>query len=70
MTSGALLIQFLPFLLSLAGKPGTPMVLCLVSSVLALLQSVDPGAAVLPWGLGMMIAVISVREKIRERRPV
>ena len=39
VTAGTLLILFLPFLLSLAGKAGTPMVLCLATSIFALLRS-------------------------------
>jgi hypothetical protein len=68
VTAGTLLILFLPFLLSLAGKAGTPKVLCLVTSILALLLSVEPYRAVLPWIAGMAIAVVSVRERIRQRR--
>ena len=30
-----------------------------------MLLSVQPGGAVLPWGLGMVIAAVSVRERIR-----
>lgn len=35
---------------------------------MALLLSVKPYGAVLPWGIGMAIAVISVRERIRKLR--
>lgn len=66
--AGTLLVLFLPFLLSLAGKAGMPRLLCLVTSVLALLLSVEPYRAVLPWIAGMAIAVISVRERIHQRR--
>ena len=65
MSAGSLLLFFLPFLLSLLGKARMPWLLCFVTSLLAMLSSVQPGAAVLPWGLGMIIAVISVRERIR-----
>jgi hypothetical protein len=70
MTAATLLIVFLPFLLSLAGQAGMPKMLCLVASVLALLLSVERYAAALPWAIGMAIAVISVRERIDQRRPV
>ena len=63
-----LLVLLLPFLLSLAGQGGMPKMLCLVASLLALLLSVKPYGAVLPWGIGMAIAVISVRERIRKLR--
>jgi hypothetical protein len=66
-TAAMLLVMFLPFLVSLAGQPGTPKMLCLLSSTMALLLSVEPYRAELPWCLGMAIAVISVREKFRQR---
>jgi len=65
MTTAWLLLFFLPFLLSLAGKAQMPRMLCFVTSGLAMLLSVQPGAAALPWGVGMLIAVISVRERLR-----
>ena len=68
LTAGTLLILLLPFLLSLAGKAGTPMVLCLVTSVMALLLSVQPYRAGLPWIAGMAIAIVSIRERFFERR--
>jgi hypothetical protein len=68
--TGTLLILFVPFLLSLAGQAGMPKMLCLVASVLALLLSVKPYGAVLPWMVGMAIAAISVRERFCQRWPV
>ena len=68
VTAGMLPVLFLPLLLSLAGQGGTPKMLCLTASVLALLVSVQPYAAVLPWTLGMAIAVIAVRERIHQLR--
>lgn len=65
MSAAWLLLVFLPFLLSLAGNAPMPWLLCFVASLLAMLVSVKPGAAVLPWGVGMVIAVVSVRERIR-----
>jgi hypothetical protein len=70
VTAGMLLVLLLPFLLALAGQGGMPKMLCLVASVLALLLSVEPYAAVLPWTIGMAIAVISVRERMCQRRMV
>jgi hypothetical protein len=49
LTAGTLLVLFLPFLLSLAGQAGTPMVLCFVTSMLAMLLSVGEFGAVLLW---------------------
>ena len=70
LTAGMLLLLFLPFLLSLAGQAGMPKMLCLVTSVLAMLLSVEPYGAVLPWCLGMAIAAISVRERFCLRGPI
>jgi hypothetical protein len=67
-TAGTLLVLFLPFLLSLAGQGGMAKMLCLVTSVLTLLLSVQEYAAVLPWVLGMIIAGGSVWERIRQWR--
>ena len=64
-TAGVLLLTFTPFLVSLAGRVTQPKVLCFVCSLMALLLSVEPYRAVLPWGLGMAIAVIAVRERFR-----
>jgi len=65
LTTSWILLFFLPFLVSLAGKAPVPRLLCLVTSLLSMLMSVEPGGAVLPWGLGMVIAAVSVRERIR-----
>ena len=67
VTAGTLLVLFLPFPLSLAGQAGQPKMLCLVSSLLALLLSFDPYRAALPWAVGMAISVISVRESFYQR---
>ena len=60
--------MLLPSLLSLAGPGANPKLLCLLTSVLALLFSVDPYRAALPWALGMAIAVLPVRERIHRLR--
>lgn len=68
LTTAKLLVILLPSLLSLAGQGGMPKLLCLVTSILALLLSVEPYGAVLPWAIGMAIAVLSVRERIHRLR--
>ena len=42
--------------------------LTLITSILALLLSVKEYGAVLPWITGMAIALVSVWERIRQRR--
>jgi hypothetical protein len=65
-----LFILFLPFLVSLFGQGGMAKMLTLLTSVLALLLSVKEYGAVLPWITGMIIALASVWERIRQRRMV
>ena len=67
MTAGTLLILFLPFLLSLAAQSAMARMLCLVTSILALLLSVEEYRAVLPWVIGMIVALIALWERIRRR---
>ena len=63
-----LFIMFLPFLVSLCGQGGMAKMLTLITSILALLLSVQEYGAVLPWVLGMIIASVSVWERIQQRR--
>jgi hypothetical protein len=65
MSASFFLILFLPFLLSLAGKAPVAKQVCFVTSLLALLMSVEPYGAVMPWLLGMIIAVVAVVERFR-----
>jgi len=67
VTLGTLLILFLPFLLSLFGQSAQAKMLCLISSILGLLLSVEEYGAVMPWVLGMIVAAVSVSERIRHR---
>ena len=67
VTIGALRITFLPFLVSLVGKSAQARMLCLITGMLGLLLSVTDYGAVMPWVLGMIIAVTSVWERIRQR---
>lgn len=68
VTIGTLLIIFLPFLLSLFGQSAQAKMLCLISSILGLLLSVEEYGAVMPWVLGMIVAGVSLWERIRLRR--
>ena len=64
-----LFILFLPFLISLAGQGGgMAKMITLITSILALLLSVQEYGAVLPWVIGMIIASVSVWERIQQRR--
>jgi hypothetical protein len=47
-TAGVLLLAFMPFLVSLAGRVTQPKVLCFVCSLMVVLLSIEPCRAVLP----------------------
>jgi hypothetical protein len=64
-TAASLLVLFLPFLLSLAAGATMPKMFCLVSSLLSLLLSVERYGAVMPWVIGMIIALVAVFERLR-----
>ena len=66
-TIGTLLVIFLPFLLSLFGQSAQARMLCLIFSILGLLLSVEEYGAVMPWALGMIVAAVSLWERIRLR---
>jgi len=65
MTTAFYLLLCLPLLLSLGLRRAEPKVLCFVSSGFAILLSVEPGGAVLPWALGMTIATVGLYERFR-----
>ena len=70
VTLATLLVLFLPAFVSLFGQGGMAKMLTLLTSILALLLSVKEYGAVLPWITGMIIALTSVWERIRQRRMV
>ncbi len=56
----------MPVLAGLPTQHSTmPKMLCLVTSLLALLLSVEPYGAVMPWLIGMIIAGVAVLERLR-----
>ena len=65
MMAAAYLFLCLPLLLSLAARGVMPKLLCALSSLFAILLSVEPGGAVLPWALGMIIATVTLFERFR-----
>ena len=65
MTAAACLFLCLPLLLSLAARGAMPKLLCLLTSLFAMLLSVEPGGAVLPWALGLTIATVALYERFR-----
>lgn len=65
MTAAFYLLLGLPVLLSLAVRGTEPKVLCFLFSLFAVLLSVRPGGAILPWAIGMMIAAVGLYERFR-----
>ena len=65
MTAAFYLLLCLPLLLSLAARGALPKVLGFVSSLFAILLSVEPGGAVLPWATGMIIVSVALYERFR-----
>lgn len=70
MTAAFYLLLCLPLLLSLAARGAMPKVLGFVSSLLAILLSVEPGGAVLPWAVGMTVVTVALYERFRYFRPL
>ena len=67
MTVFELLIFAAPFLLSLFGRSAMARLLCLLASLMAVLLSVEPDGAMLPWVIGAVVAGVSVWERIQLR---
>jgi hypothetical protein len=65
MTAAFYLLLCLPLFLSFAARGAVPKVLGFVSSLFAILLSVEPGGAVLPWATGMTIVSVALYERFR-----
>jgi hypothetical protein len=65
MTAAFYLLLCLPLLLSLGVRGATPKVICFLASAFAILLSVEPNGAVLPWALGMTLATVGLYERFR-----
>jgi hypothetical protein len=63
MTAATYLFLSLPFLLSLAARGANPKVLGFVSSGFAILLSVEPVGAILPWATGMTVVSVTLYER-------
>ncbi len=65
MTAAFYVLLCLPLFLSLAARGAMPKVFGFVSSLFAILLSVEPGGAVLPWATGMTIVSVALYERFR-----
>jgi len=60
-----LLIAALPFLLSLVSRTSKVIAPCLIASLFTVLLSDEPPRAAMAWCIGLLIAAVAVRERLR-----
>ncbi|WP_035965027.1 hypothetical protein [Bradyrhizobium sp. YR681] len=58
-------IAALPFLLSLASRSGKAIGPCLLASIVTALLGAEPHRAVVAWCVGVLIAAVALRERLR-----
>jgi hypothetical protein len=58
-------IAALPFLLSLVSRSSKAIAPCLLASILTVLLGGEPHRAVMAWCVGVLIAAVAVRERLR-----
>ncbi|MEY9886085.1 hypothetical protein [Bradyrhizobium sp. USDA 329] len=58
-------IAAMPFLLATMSRTGKAVVPCLLTSLFTVLLGGEPHRAVVAWCLGMLIAAIALRERLR-----
>jgi hypothetical protein len=58
-------IATLPFLLSLVSRTSNAIAPCLLTSILTVLLGGEPHRAAMAWCLGVLIAAVAVRERLR-----
>lgn len=65
MPLSTVLIAALPFVLSLASRTNRAIAPCAAASVFTLLFSSEFDRAALAWFIGMLIAIVALRERLR-----
>ncbi|MBR0952914.1 hypothetical protein [Bradyrhizobium canariense] len=58
-------IAAMPFLLALVSRTGKAIAPCLLASVVTMLLGGEPHRAVVAWCVGMLIAAVALRERLR-----
>jgi hypothetical protein len=58
-------IAALPFLLSLASRNSNAIAPCLLTSIFTVLLDGEPHRAVMAWCIGVLIAAVALRERLR-----
>lgn len=60
-------IAAMPFLLALMSRTGKAIAPCLLASLFTALPGGEPHRAVIAWCVGMPIATVALRERLRRR---
>ncbi|KJC34757.1 hypothetical protein [Bradyrhizobium sp. LTSP857] len=60
-----IVIAALPFLLSLASRNSNAIAPCLLTSIFTVLLGGEPHRAVMAWCIGVLIAAVALRERLR-----
>jgi hypothetical protein len=58
-------IAAMPFLLSLASRSGKAIAPCLLAGIFTVLLGSEPPRAAMAWGVGLLIAAVALRERLR-----
>jgi uncharacterized membrane protein len=58
-------IAALPFLLSLVSRTSRAIAPCLLASIFTVILSGEPPRAAMAWCVGVLIAAVAVRERLR-----
>lgn len=58
-------IATIPFLLALMSRTGKAIAPCLVTSIFTVALGAEPHRAVTAWCVGMLIAAVALRERLR-----
>ena len=58
-------IAAMPFLFSLMSRSGKAILPCLLTSLFTVLLGAEPHRAVVAWCVGMLIAAVAFRERLR-----
>lgn len=58
-------IAALPFLLSLVSRTSKAIAPCLLASIFTVILSGEPPRAAMAWCVGVLIAAVAVRERLR-----
>jgi ABC-type transport system involved in cytochrome bd biosynthesis fused ATPase/permease subunit len=58
----------MPFLVSLVSRNGKAIAACLLASIVTVLLGGEPHRAVMAWSMGILIAAVALRARLRASR--